>query len=257
MNDSDHISQEDLAFFAMQSLREEESEQVRRHLESCEDCRKELSSTLSALAALGASVEREAVSEQARDRFMRSISAETRKEMVAPFVTKKPTLLWIPWAVAAALVLVSVLLTSRIVFLQRELKQQASYLSKVAEENIQSQKVLRLLTEKSAQRITLTASKPALAPNGHAIYVADRGELIFQANNLKSLTQDKTYELWLIPANGSAPIPAGLFKPDSNGFASVVMPPLPMGVAAKAFGVTIENAAGSNTPTAPILLSGV
>jgi len=36
----------------------------------------------------------------------------------------------------------------------------------------------------------------------------------------------------------------------------VVMPELPKGVPAKAFGVTIEKASGSDTPTAPILLAG-
>jgi anti-sigma-K factor RskA len=66
----------------------------------------------------------------------------------------------------------------------------------------------------------------------------------------------KTYELWVIPADGSAPIPAGLFRPDSAGDGSVVLPPIPQGVSAKAFGVTLEDAAGSKTPTAPILLAG-
>jgi len=77
---------------------------------------------------------------------------------------------------------------------------------------------------------------------------------VFQ--DLEQLAQDKTYELWVIPANGQAPIPAGLFRPDAAGSASVVLPPLPKGVPAKAFGVTIEKAEGSATPTAPILLAG-
>ncbi len=66
----------------------------------------------------------------------------------------------------------------------------------------------------------------------------------------------KTYELWVIPANGSAPIPAGLFRPDAAGNGSVVLPQIPLGVSAKAFGVTLEDAAGSKVPTAPILLVG-
>jgi anti-sigma-K factor RskA len=62
--------------------------------------------------------------------------------------------------------------------------------------------------------------------------------------------------LWLIPANGQAPIPAGLFRPDASGSASLVLPPLPKDVDAKAFGVTIEDARGATTPTLPIVLSG-
>jgi anti-sigma-K factor RskA len=88
------------------------------------------------------------------------------------------------------------------------------------------------------------------------VYLAENGGLIFQANDLGQLAGDKTYELWVIPANGQAPIPAGLFRPDTAGSASVVLPPLPKGVPAKAFGVTIEKAEGSATPTAPIILAG-
>ena len=84
----------------------------------------------------------------------------------------------------------------------------------------------------------------------------ERGALIFVANHLEQVPASKTYELWIIPANGSAPIPAGTFRPDANGTASVILPPLPQGVPAKAFGVTIENEGGADKPTMPIVLSG-
>jgi anti-sigma-K factor RskA len=72
---------------------------------------------------------------------------------------------------------------------------------------------------------------------------------------MQPLPENKTYELWVIPTSG-APVPAGLFRPDASGSASVLLPPIPQGLQAKAFGITIENAEGSNTPTAPIILSG-
>ena len=91
---------------------------------------------------------------------------------------------------------------------------------------------------------------------GNAIYLPDRGGLIFEASNLKPLPQDMTYELWVIPANGKPPVPAGLFRPNTLGAASVLLPQLPVDVPAKAFGVTVEKAGGSNAPTSPNLLSG-
>ena len=112
-----------------------------------------------------------------------------------------------------------------------------------------------MLTSHSAQRVLLTASKTPVEPAGRAIYLEASGGLVFQASNLKMLAADKTYELWVIPVNGK-PIPAGLFRPDAAGSASVVLPPLPKGVPAKAFGVTIEKAEGSETPTPPIILAG-
>ena len=71
------------------------------------------------------------------------------------------------------------------------------------------------------------------------------------------IAADKTYELWLIPkGEGAKPIPAGTFKPDARGFASVILPELPKGTVAAAFGVTLESDGGSNTPTLPILMVG-
>ena len=88
-------------------------------------------------------------------------------------------------------------------------------------------------------------------------YVANKGTLIFLASNLEPLQPAKTYELWLIPAAaGQNPIPAGTFHPDEHGNASVIMPPLPKGVEAKAFGVTVEDEGGATTPTMPIILVG-
>jgi len=61
--------------------------------------------------------------------------------------------------------------------------------------------------------------------------------------------------LWLIPTSGAA-IPAGVFKPDAHGSASVVDPALPAGAEAKAFAITVEDEAGSATPTMPIVMMG-
>ncbi len=82
-------------------------------------------------------------------------------------------------------------------------------------------------------RVTLVASKKPPEPQGKAIYVRDRSSLIFLASNMPALPAQKAYELWLIPLQG-APIPAGMFKPDSHGSATVINPPLPTGVEAKA-----------------------
>ncbi len=104
-------------------------------------------------------------------------------------------------------------------------------------------------------RVTLVAGQAPPQPQGRAIYVRDRSSLIFLASNLPGLPPQKAYELWLIPTNG-APIPAGVFKPDARGSASVIEPPLPGGVEAKAFAITVEPEQGSATPTMPIVMMG-
>ena len=89
-----------------------------------------------------------------------------------------------------------------------------------------------------------------------AAYLADKGALVFVATHMEPTPYGKTYELWLMPADGRSPMPVTTFKPDAHGSASVVMPQLPKGIAAKGFGVTIENDGGSETPALPIVLAG-
>ena len=104
--------------------------------------------------------------------------------------------------------------------------------------------------------MTLTQPKGKPEPTGRATYVASRGTLVFQGNNLAPLAANKVYELWLLPADGGAPIAAGTFSPDSRGNANLVTPKLAGAVAAKAFAITVENEGGATTPTLPILLLG-
>jgi hypothetical protein len=156
----------------------------------------------------------------------------------------------------AALLIIAVGLSWEVLHLDERLRHETATLHRMAAENAKAQAVVDALTAPAAQRVLLTSVKTPPAPSGRAVYLPSTGALVFQGNNLASLPADKTYELWVIPANGSAPIPAGLFRPDATGNASVVMLELPKGVPAKAFGVTVEKASGSDTPTAPILLAG-
>jgi anti-sigma-K factor RskA len=140
-------------------------------------------------------------------------------------------------------------------------------LQKQASQAQQAQDALSTLTAASAMQVALhetPTSKPAvaikgappvIAPEALAAYLADKGALVFVATHMAPAPAGKTYELWLLPASGPGPIPAGTFKPDAQGGASVVMPKLPKGVQAKGFGVTIENDGGSSTPTLPIVMS--
>jgi Anti-sigma-K factor rskA len=168
---------------------------------------------------------------------------------------------WIGWALAAGLAF-----TTGKLYYEREamreavrgaMTAQANKLDQLTADVAAARQVMDTMTDSSAMRVTLTKGKTAPVPQGRATYVAGRGTLIFLASNLDPLQPGKTYELWLIPAAaGTSPIPAGTFRPDERGNASVIMPPLPKGVEAKAFGVTVEDEGGSATPTQPIILAG-
>lgn len=131
---------------------------------------------------------------------------------------------------------------------------QTSQVATLNAEAARAREVLDALTDRSALRVTLTAPKSQAAPTGRATYLQSRGTLVFLGNNLAQLPANKVYELWLLPANGSAPVPAGTFSPDAHGNASIVTPHLAGATEAKAFAITIENEGGATSPTMPIVL---
>lgn len=260
-----HISREDLELHAMQAHSAEESAAIETHLGECVLCRAGLDEAAGNLALVAMSVEQHPVPEGARGRFIESIAAAApapprrAREAVVPIAARRPAgrlLYWIPWVAVAALVIVVVTLSVKISALNQELQRQADLAEIQAAKSSRAQEVLEVLTAPNAKRVLLTTRRTSRRPTARAVYLAERGGLILQANNLTPLPAGKTYELWIIPAKGAAPIAAGLFRPDAGGSASVVLPPLPKGVPAKAFGVTIERAEGSARPTLPIILSG-
>lgn len=182
---------------------------------------------------------------------------------LAPWV-----LAWTGWAIAAGCSFVAGLQLHQRQQMQGAMTTQQARIDDMQKQAVhgqQAQDALSTLTAANAMQIALhsdakpvAATKgapPVIPPEALAAYLADKGALVFVATHMAPTPAGKTYELWLLPANGQGPIPAGTFKPDAQGSASVVMPRLPKGVQAKGFGVTVENDGGSPTPTLPIVMS--
>lgn len=265
MMDAPHISPDDLALYALQALSSEETAVVREHLSACEECRGELAKLEGDLAMVALSVDQQPLPAGARDRFMQRLESDARanarearraEPISIERVPRSRGVAWIGWVAAAAALIVAVGLGFEVSSLRTRLQQNEARLATLQANELQEKKVAELLTSPSAQKVVLTAPKTPPVPTGRVVYLASQGGLILQASNLAPIPAAKTYELWVIPADGSAPIPAGLFRPDVAGNGSVVLPQIPEGVKAKAFGVTLEDAEGSKTPTAPILLAG-
>jgi hypothetical protein len=274
-----HISDEDLVLYSIQSLSAGETAAAALHLEECAECARQLAEVTGDLALLSLSVDQQPLPQGARDRFMSRVAGEPQTVVAAARATApvvataktepaparvihevKPRRNWfpilVPWAAAFALLALAGYLGNQNQRLNEQLNNDKGEIAKLSASATHAEEVLETLTSPAAKQVTLTEGKGAPPPTGRTSYLADKGALVFVGNNLKPIPADKTYELWVIPADGKAPIPAGLFRPDDHGSASVVLPKLPEGVPAKAFGVTIENAQGSATPTMPIVLSG-
>jgi anti-sigma-K factor RskA len=244
---------EDLALYALAVLQGDERVALEKHLESCASCRRELEQLRGDMALMALSTAGPAPPQRARQRLLEAVAREPRR--VTSSAARPSWWTLVPWVTAAALALGVVALwvqnsdlQRRIAGLQNDSVQQLAELQRARE-------VVSTLTATDAMRVTLVAAKTPPQPQGKAIYVRDRSSLIFLASNFQPLPPQKAYELWLIPTNG-APIPAGVFKPDAHGSATVINPPLPLGVQAKAFAITVEPESGSSAPTMPIVMVG-
>jgi anti-sigma-K factor RskA len=243
---------EDLALHALGTLQGEERVVLEKHLESCADCRRELEQLRGDMALLALSTAGATPPRRARQRLLEAVAREPRRTAVS---AHKPWWVFAPWAVAMALALGLVAMWLQKSDLQQQVATLQSESGRQQAELQQAKEVVSTLTATDALRVTLVAAKTPPQPQGKAIYVRDRASLIFLASNLQALPAQKAYELWLIPTNG-APIPAGVFKPDVHGSATVINPPLPAGVEAKAFAITVEPETGSSAPTMPIVMIG-
>jgi len=184
---------------------------------------------------------------------MAAMAKEPRRETVSP--PRRPWWVLAPSLLAVVFLLLVILLMRRNSALTQRIAAMDYDAAAQQVELRRAHEIVSTLTANDAMRVTLVAAKTPPQPQGKAIYVRDRSSLIFIASNMPAPPPQKAYELWLIPASG-APIPAGVFKPDAHGSAAVVNPPLPAGVEAKAFAITIEPEAGSTTPTMPIVMVG-
>jgi anti-sigma-K factor RskA len=243
---------EDLALYALGTLQGEERAALEKHLEGCAGCRRELEQLRGDMALMALSAAGPVPPQRARQRLIEAVAREPRRATTA---ARSGWWTLVPWAAAAALAVGLIALWVQNSNLQRTIAGLQDASARQLAELQRAREIVSTLTATDAMRVTLVAAKTPPQPQGKAIYVRDRSTLIFLASNLQPLPPQKAYELWLIPTNG-APIPAGVFKPDAHGSAVVVNPPLPAGVQAKAFAITVEPESGSAAPTLPIVMLG-
>ncbi len=254
-------------------------ERVRQHLLQCPECSAETEQLRADFALVAMSVPQVPPPAVAKERLMQAAGIHAsatpgKSASIKPFPKPisdgsgthgiaavrarhtNPLLVWGGWVAAVVCLFYAVHVRDVNQNMEHRLAIETAELNQTNAAAARAREVVEVLTSPDSQRVALVSAHAQPEPSGDAVYLKNRGALVFTASNLVPLPPNKTYELWVIPANGSAPIPAGTFQPDARGMASVLLPNLPKGIPAKAFGVTMENAGGSTTPTQPILLAG-
>ena len=246
---------DDLSLYALGALQGEERLTVEKHLKDCPDCRHELAQLQGDFALLALSASGPKPGLRSRERLMAAIAKEPRRTQVR-LVKRKTWWTALEWAAAAATVTVILLLFRQNTDLRQRVAALEANAAGQQQRLRQAKELIATLTSVDAVRFTLVAGKTPPQPQGKAIYVRSTGTLVFLASNMPELPPQKTYELWLIPTSG-APIPAGLFRPDTHGSAALIKPPLPSGIEAKTFAITVEPGPGSAAPTSTPIMVGI
>lgn len=221
---------DDLAAYALGALEEAEAERLRAHLETCEDCRRQLRWLEPAVELLPRTVEQLEPPPRLRNSILDGVRAE-----LPPAAREPPRRaaagrwrslgisLWRPaTAVAAAAMLVVGVV--------------AGYL---------------LHEPGGGNTSTLQAQAMPNAPKASGVLERDGGSGILRVVGMPSLARDQVYEVW-IQRDGKVE-PSSLFVPRRNHTADAAVPGQLNG--ADAVLVTKEPRGGSRQPTSSPLLS--
>ncbi|HEY9128034.1 MAG TPA: anti-sigma factor [Acidobacteriaceae bacterium] len=266
-----HIEDDELIQFALGTLKDAQLTTLTAHISLCNECRARLGAIQLELAAYATALPQEGeLPAGARDRFLAKLNApaaqqsrlEQAREQGRGGAFARGLREW--FASPIALWTLSGALTAAVIFLAyddlshiHENQQMVPEMKRLVQENAEYEELKEFLRGGNTQQVTLHQSaSPNYAPSAHATYKPLTGRLVFTASNMPQLPPGKAYELWLLPASGAAPVPAGTFTPDLAGNGAIIFPKLPSNVPAKGFGITVEDARGAETPTLPIIMSG-
>jgi anti-sigma-K factor RskA len=270
MNDKLHIAETDLTLYAMGALPADEMKRAEAHLQWCARCTEEVRQTTLALAAYAQTTPETPLPDGAKARFMARLKESPQgvaefEKRAEPAKAPKESSIWSKvfgtgWSPVLAGAFAILLVAVGVDDLQKraEIGPLLHAAQKGTIDSAQLDQLMELLASPQAKRVALHPGPvTAPPPEGRVTYAARTGKLLLTASNLAPLPAGKTYELWILMPDGKKPIPAGTFAPDSSGNAAMILADVPTGLAVQGFGVTIEKAGGAQTPTMPIVLSGL
>ncbi|WP_026442248.1 anti-sigma factor [Pseudacidobacterium ailaaui] len=250
---------EDFDLYALGVLDEGERAEMSAHLQNCAACREKLAQAQQRVSLVALTLPEQEPPAHVKRQLMERVHGTKSRTAVVEKQGPSPRVYWwsrpaFGWAFAAVFALLAVFFAWDAHQLRTTMQQDRARAEAQQAQVERARAVLDLLNARETQKVTLTALAEKPQPAGRVFYHPQHG-LIFYAQNMPALPPDRVYELWLVPPQGD-PIAAGTFSPDSRGNGTVILPPLPKDVPAKAFAVTIEPQGGVPKATGPKVLIG-
>jgi anti-sigma-K factor RskA len=250
--------QEEFDLYALGAFEGEEKQTIETHVASCPECARALAEARGRMALLALAAPEHSPPPRVKERLLEQVREEGRFK-TARKPTPKPSLLaqwWgAAWAPAAAvLAIATIYLWVSNNRLNRELEDLRIATEQQRVQQDKSKALIALVTAGDTVAVTLNPTPELPGAQGRVLYNERLGMVLYHGT-LPAPPAEKTYQLWLVPVSGN-PVSAGIFTPKTSGESSMILTPLPPGIAAKAFAVTVEPAGGKPQPTGPKVLIG-
>jgi anti-sigma-K factor RskA len=236
--------------FVLGTADEAEADEIRTHLgRKCDVCTAGVKKARELAAMLGATAPTASPSAALRNRIMASIGAPSASAVVLP----KQGFRWSPvWAAVAGLATITAVYFEVRVGQEQDRASQA--FGELRDRTAQLSRLNDALSIVNDTQTVEASFGPGRQPEpAGRVFVNPRQGVLFVASRLPVAPSGKTYEMWIVPKRGN-PAPAGLFQSRADGVAMHLQPGAVDLSTAGAIAVTLEDAAGSQTPTMPILI---
>ena len=263
-----------LAAQALNALEAAEVRDLEAHLQTCPECRAQLSEWEDTAVALTfASVEVRPLepSQELRGRILEAVRVDAARRVREVDDDHRPQLsnvvplrrpgkwLSVPvWgAIAAGLVFAALLVPLFVLWKQnREARQEITRLleqtREANEQIVQQRSIMDLVTAPGTRMAELAGTK--VMPGAHAMIAYDKnGRAVLMAKGLPAPPAGKAYQLWFIA--GGKPMPGRVFTTDASG-TGMLKDQIPAeALNAAIFAITLEPKDGMQAPTGAIYLS--
>lgn len=222
--------QPDYGSFALGVLGEPARSEIADHLaRGCPNCARGVSGALTTVAAMYGALQFAMPPKQLRRRVVASVESSPKRPLAG---------IVIPWAITA-------LMSLALIVLGLSGRHEAADAPRL-------QQALFMLDDPATRDIPF--GQPGKTPSGRIFVNASNGFVLI-AQGLPSIPGNKTFQLWVLPANGT-PITAGAFDRQPDGTAVVVRTGAITNAAQME--VTVEPSGGSPQPTtSPIFVTNL
>ena len=259
-----------LPAFALGALDPQEHAEVAAHVATCDACAADLVVEERTAASIGLDATPVTPPAALRARVLARVASEPRPRAITPpavTVIDRPSSRWSGgWLMAASVLLAIgaslyaysmraelVSLRATVTAATEQTTRMRQELATMRRDYVTMRRAMDVMKAPDLLRVDLKGQPQAPDATGRAFWSPAAG-LVFTAERLPPLLPGKVYQLWAI--TGTTATGAGLLTPDATGAVSVNAPVAPGAARPDAFGVTIEPAGGSASPTMPIILVG-